>query len=159
MLRCLSLSLLIATATLAAAMAPAVAQDESAFTDPVVAKLNDRVHRFLSEIAERREADAFKDLLSGSQLAEQTAAVKTLVERAKELSERYGTYRESEAVGAKRVGKDLVLLKYLYKCEKFPVVWHIAYYRDARGTSNSSDDHWIVISLRFDTQLDALLAN
>ena len=135
---------------------PAQAEDETAFTDPVVAKLNDRVLRFLNEIAERRETDAFRDLLTGSQLAEQTAAVKTLVDRSKELVERYGQYRESEAVGAKRVGKDLVLLKYLYKCEKFPVIWHIAYYRDAGRATTNSDDSWVVISIRFDTQLDHL---
>jgi hypothetical protein len=156
MLRRTSFATLLLASVFLGGAPSAAAEDESAFTDPVVAKLNDRVLRFLNEIAERRETDAFRDLLSGSQLAEQTAAVKTLVDRSKELAERYGAYRESEAVGGKRVGKDLVLLKYLYKCEKFPVVWRIAYYRDASRTTANSDDAWVVISVRFDTQLDQL---
>jgi hypothetical protein len=150
------LSAFMIVCTFVLVVTPARAEDETAFTDPVVAKLNDRVMRFLNEIAERRETDAWRDLLSGSQLAEQTAVVKTLVERSKELVERYGKYRESEGVGAKRVGKDLVLLKYLYKCEKFPIIWNIVYYRDAGRAATNSDDSWIVISIRFDTQLDAL---
>lgn len=56
----------------------------------------------------------------------------------------------------KSVGKDVVLLKYLYKCEKFPVVWYVAYYRDFTRAVTASDDRWVVISIRFDTQVEAL---
>jgi hypothetical protein len=129
------------------------AGDDTTLSDPVVAKLNDKVLQFLEGISQGNESGAFKDLLVGSQLAEQTGAVKALIDKSKEIVERYGAYRESEAISAKRLGRDVVLLRYLYKCEKFPVVWHIAFYRDFSRTA-ASDDSWVVISLRFDTQLD-----
>jgi hypothetical protein len=127
--------------------------DDTAFSDPVVAKLNDKVLEFLEGISQGNESSAFKDLLTGSQLGEQSGAVKALIDKSKEIVERYGAYRESEAIGARRLGKDVVLLRYLYKCEKFPVIWHVAFYRDFSRTA-ASDDSWVVISLRFDTQLD-----
>ena len=134
----------------------ALAADESAFADPVVAKLNDKVLRFLQDVSQGKEQEAFDDLLAGSQLAEQSAAVKGLIEKSKGIVDRYGVHRENEAISAKRIGKDVVLLKYLFKCEKFPVVWHLAYYRDSARANNAADDHWVVISIRFDTQLESL---
>ena len=58
------------------------------------------------------------------------------------------------------LGKDLVLLRYLYKCDNFPVVWHIAYYRDQREPrlgEASNGESSRVISIRFDTDLEALV--
>jgi hypothetical protein len=135
----------------------AAAQQEKALADPVVGKLDQRVMRFLEAVAGGDENDAFADLLVGSQLVEQEEAVRSLVERSKEIAKRYGAHRESEQLAARRIGKDLVLLKYLFKCEKFPVIWYIAFYRDfSRQANNNNDDQWVVISVRFDTQVDRL---
>jgi hypothetical protein len=134
----------------------ALAADDSDFSNPVVAKLNDKVLRFLQDVSQGKEQEAFDELLAGSQLAEQSMAIKQLVEKAKNIVDRYGTHRENEAISAKRVGKDVVLLKYLFKCEKLPVVWHVAYYRDTVRANNAGEDHWSVVAIRFDTQLDAL---
>ena len=143
-------------AILLAAPRLAHAQDEPALDDPVVAKLHERVKRFLSGVAGGTESDAFADLLLGSQLAQQETAVRALVDRSKEIAQRYGAHRESEQIGAKRIGKDLVLLKYLFKCEKFPVIWYIAFYRDFNRKANAGDDNWVVVAVRFDTQIEAL---
>lgn len=134
----------------------AVAQDDPDVTGPVVAKLEDRVTRFLGAVSTGNESDAFKDLLLGSQLLEQTEAIQTLVDNSKLIKGRYGPFQESERIGAKRVGTDLILIKYLFKCEKFPVIWHFAFYRDFRRTSTATDNEWVVISVRFDTELDRL---
>ena len=130
--------------------------DEPTATDPVVSKLDQRVMRFLDGVSSGKESDAFAELLVGSQLVEQSAAVRGLVEKSREIPQRYGAHRESEQLSAKRLGKDVVLMKYLFKCEKFPVVWYIAFYRDFSRQANASDDHWVVISVRFDTQVDRL---
>lgn len=135
---------------------PVRAADENAFSDPVVGKLNDKIMRFLQSVAQGDEDDAFNEVLAGSQLNEQAGAIKGLVDKSKEIVDRYGAHRENEAISAKRIGKDVVLLKYLFKCEKFPVVWHVTYYRDSPRSTTSSDDHWVVIALRFDTQLESL---
>jgi hypothetical protein len=135
---------------------PAAAADEAALVDPVVGKLHDKVMRFFDRIASGEENAAFTDLLLNSQLPEQAGAVKGLVDKSKEIISRYGARRDSEQISAKRIGKDVVLLKYLFKCEKFPVVWYFIYYRDFARVTPSSDDYWVVISVRFDTQVELL---
>jgi hypothetical protein len=132
------------------------AQEEKPPSDPVVIKLDQRAMRFLDAVAAGDENDAFADLLVGSQLVQQDASVRALVERSKEITQRYGAHRESEQLAARRIGKDLVLLKYLFKCEKFPVIWYIAFYRDFSRQANNNDDPWVVISVRFDTQVERL---
>jgi hypothetical protein len=135
----------------------AAAVDETASPGPVVGKLHDKVIRFLDGISNGDEANAFSGLLVGSQLLEQDGAVRGLVDKSKDIVKRYGAHHESEQVSAKRIGKDVVLMKYLFKCEKFPVVWYFTYYRDfTRSNSTSGDDHWVVISVRFDTQVELL---
>jgi hypothetical protein len=127
----------------AGATTSAVAADDSPLVDPVVGKLHEKVMRFLGGIAGGEQTTAFGELLAGSQLLEQAGAVRSLVDKSKEITQRYGAHRDSEQVSAKRIGKDVVLLKYLFKCEKFPVVWYFAFYRD-------------LVSVRFDTQLESL---
>lgn len=96
---------------------------------------------------------AFDELLAGSPL-EKSDDIKKLVEEVRKFDDRYGEFLEAEQVSAKRVGKDLVLLKYLYKGQKFPVVWHFAFYRAPSKTPASRT--WAVILLRFDTRVEQL---
>jgi hypothetical protein len=131
-------------------------QEEPDAVSPVVAKLDERVKRFLDAISAGHESDAFDDLLVGSRLLEQTEEIQTLVDKSKEIKDRYGPFQETEQIGARRIGKDLVLMKYLFKCESFPVIWYFAFYRDFRRASTATDNDWVVIAVRFDTQLDGL---
>jgi hypothetical protein len=89
-------------------------------------------------------------------LAEQEAAVRALVDKSKEIVARYGAHRESERLSVRRVGKDLVLMKYLFKCERFPVIWYFAFYREQGRPANGGENDWRVISVRFDTQIEPL---
>lgn len=134
----------------------APAQEPSDVPGPVVSNLEDRVMRFLDAVAAGKENDAFDDLLHGSQLLEQTDDVQTLVDKSKLIEDRYGPFQDSERIDARRIGNDLVLMKYLFKCEKFPVIWYFAFYRDFRRTSNTTGNDWVVIAVRFDTQLEGL---
>jgi hypothetical protein len=134
----------------------ALAADEPG-PGPVVSKLQEKVAHFLEGIAKGDEANAFAELLVGSQLLEQDGAVRGLIEKSKDIVKRYGAHRDTEQVSAKRIGKDVVILKYLFKCEKFPVVWYFTYYRDfGRSSASSGEDQWAVISVRFDTQVELL---
>ena len=133
----------------------AVGAEDTVIADPVVAKLHDKVVRFLESVSAETNT-AFNDLLLGSPLSEQKDSVRSLVDKSKEIADRYGAFRESEQISAKRIGKDVVLLKYLYKCEKFPVLWYFAFYRDFTRSTAAGDDYWLVISVRFDTQIEAL---
>ena len=153
-IRALDLSLLLAVFFSLAS--PTLGAEEATIVDPIVGKLHEKITRFFDRLANPEEGAAFNDLLLGSPLSERTAAVKELIERSKELPGRYGTRRDSEQISAKRIGKDVIVLKYLLKYEKFPVVWYFVYYRDFARLTPASDDYWIVISMRFDTQVELL---
>ena len=135
-------------------LSPASAQEA---LNPAISKLDDEVTAFLQVIAGNEPRRAFSQLLSGSQLNTRTEAVEQMVRQIEQLERTYGAFRESERISRKQVGKDLVLLKYLYKCKYFPVVWYFTYYREPSSRSQMGDANpWVVISVKFDTQFEAL---
>ena len=84
-----------------------------------------------------------------------------MVENTGRLEKHYGRYQGFEQIAAKRIGNDLVLLKYLYKCENLPVVWYFAFYRTPASattttTAAAKDGTWRIVMVRFDTKLEAL---
>jgi hypothetical protein len=91
-------------------------------------------------------------------LAKQTEAVKTLIDKTNELKAKYGECRKFERIAARRVGEDLVMLKYLYKCEDFPVVWYFTFYRTPSRSDVALTDSgsWRAIIVRLDTDLESL---
>lgn len=118
-------------------------------------KLDARVNRFLDGVSAEDAQAAYEDLLAGSQLLRQKALT-GLVEKTTELK-KYGKCHEFEQIGVKPVGKDLVLMKYLYKCEDFPVIWYFSFYRTPSGTTATADNGvWRIVSVRFDTRLELL---
>ncbi|MEX2113607.1 MAG: hypothetical protein WD845_10505 [Pirellulales bacterium] len=158
MLRSCIVMALLGLATVTCSLSFAAAQDSEDVADPVVIKLDQRVLRFLDAVSTTEADDAFDNLLVGSPLLKQTDALESLTKTSSDVTTRYGAYRGSEQLSAKRVGKDLVLMKYLFKCEQFPLVWYFVFYRDfsRQNNGNAIDDPWIVISVRFDTQVELL---
>ena len=125
--------------------------------DPAIAALHTRTLPFLEGVSQGKTKIALSELLQNSPLEKQTEAVDKLTARTLELDKKYGKYRGFERIVAKRIGKDLVLMKYLYKCEKFPVVWYFTYYRDfGRSDIVAGSNNWVIIAVRFDTELELL---
>jgi hypothetical protein len=135
-------------------MATAVAQPEPA-TDPVVAKLDDSIGRFFDGVAKGDVSKSYAELLKDSPLSRQSDAVKGLIDKTKEIEKKYGKYRGYDRLDAKRIGNDLILVRCLYKCDEFPVAWYLSFYRDFKH-SDADNSNWIVVSMRFDTDLEAL---
>jgi hypothetical protein len=133
--------------------APA-AQEPAEQTDPELAALEGRVEQFFEGLGAGQAA--FQELLAGSRLLDQTEALGRLVEGAGGLTGKYGRYVGAEQVGAKRIGADLVTMRYLYKCEELPVVWYFVFYRTPSSTEGTAAGVWRVVGVRFDTDLDAL---
>ncbi len=125
--------------------------------DAGLQQVEKRAVRFLEAISSGNSASAFQELLAGSRLAGQTEAVQTLVEQTNQLATRYGDYRGVERIAQVSLGQDLVVLRYLYKCENYPVVWTFAFYRTPSASGALASDTWRVVSVRFDTNLDNLL--
>ena len=126
--------------------------------DPVVDPLETRVKAFLEGVSAGETNSAYAMLLRGSQLAKQTESVKKLVDKTNELKAKYGECRKFEKIASRRVGEDLVMMKYLYKCEDFPVVWYFTFYRtpSRSDVTLSEAGAWRTIIVRFDTDLESL---
>jgi hypothetical protein len=127
--------------------------------DVEIAPLEEKVARFFEEMSAGPPLGAYQQLLAGSWLAKEKDGLKTLAEKTAELKDKYGECRRPEKIVAKRVGVDVVLLKYLYKCERSPVVWHVTFYRPpSRGAAGGVETggNWEVIAVRFDTDLESL---
>lgn len=98
---------------------------------------------------------AFFEIVSGGPLQDRTDEISTLIEQAKTLDQRYGVYTGNELVSAKAVGGDLIFLRYIYKGERFPVVWYFTFYR-AAPIAGGVKRGWTLIALRFDARIEAL---
>ncbi len=133
------------------------AQDVSAEPDVELVALDEKVQLFLEGVSLGEIQNAYDELLAGSRLMQQDEAIKKLVTQTSELETRFGEYRSFEQIAAKRIGRDVVLLRYLYKCEHFPVVWYFAFYRTPpRGETAAENGNWRIIVVRFDTDLERL---
>lgn len=122
--------------------------------DAEIVELSRRVKGFLAGIAQPETVNrSFQDLLAGGPLAAEES-VQKLTGRVQKFGQRFGAFLEAEQIAAKRVGQDLVLMRFLYKAERFPVVWHVAFYRPVKG--NREDAVWTVIRVSFDTDLRLL---
>jgi hypothetical protein len=133
------------------------APDEAREKDMIPGALDARVTQFFENVSLGQSQIAFADLLAGSQLLKQTDALKDLIARTNDLEAKYGAFRASEKISAKRVGNDLVLMQYLYKCEHFPVAWHFTFYRTPESVeTRSKSGAWRVVAVRFDTDLEQL---
>lgn len=121
-----------------------------------VAGLQTKVEGFFADLTDKATgpATAVRGLVADGPLKLRTEEVAKLIDQASRLEQRYGAYTGNESVAAKAVGGDLVFLRYLYKAEKFPVVWEFTYYRTETATGLKRD--WTLIALKFDTQLEAL---
>jgi hypothetical protein len=98
---------------------------------------------------------AFLELASNGPLQDRTEEIGKLIEQAQTLDQRYGAYTGNELVAAKAVGSDLIFLRYLYKGERFPVVWYFTFYR-AAPIAEGARRPWTLIALRFDARIEAL---
>ena len=126
--------------------------------DTVVDSLDARVRPFLEAVSQGDTQKAYDELLRGSPLLmKKTEALKTLIQQTNELETRFGRYRNFERIDARRIGNDLAVMKYLYKCEDYPVVWYFTFYRLPSGSETPAEESgWRVIIVRFDTELELL---
>ena len=133
--------------------AAATAQD-----DPAVGTVSDRTESFFDNL-QQDEVDAksaFGALLVDGPLADpaRDTEVAKIVEQYEMLAEKYGALVSTERISAKRVGNDLIFLKYLYKAKNYPVVWYFTFYHP--NATDRPEDGWKVIAVRFDTRLNLL---
>jgi hypothetical protein len=129
-------------------------QQAQAPENTTLTALHERVTTFLGALGERTTARrAVEQMVEGGPLEQQTNTTR-LIEQVEQFSSRYGLYLESERVASRTVGRDLVVLTYLYKTDQFPVVWRFTFYRPP--TPGSSGATWRVVAISFDTNYQLL---
>lgn len=146
-LLCLAPSLFSSRALGQELAAPTKAENETLQTNV------DSFFRRLADAAVGPER-AIRDLLATSPLAERKEQQTRLVEQAKKLEDLYGRYLGADLIASKSFGADLVILRYLQKCERFPVIWQFYYYHT--GPAGAMKREWLLIWVKFDTNLDSL---
>lgn len=121
-----------------------------------VTGLQARVDSFFENLTDKAigPSPAVRTLVADGPLRDRTDEVARLIDQATKLEQRYGAYTGNEAVGVKSSGTDLLLLRYLYKAEKFPVLWEFTFYRTESSLGVKRD--WSLIALKFDTQLEPI---
>jgi hypothetical protein len=145
-------------AALFTAMAPAVLAQErlSEEMQVEVTTLQGRADLFFRQFSDKTIGPerAVREIVGSGPLKDRNEEISKLIDQALTLDQRYGVYTGHEAAAVRAVGSDLVFLRYLYKGERFPVVWYFAFYRTAIANGLKRD--WSLISLRFDTKIEAL---
>lgn len=120
-----------------------------------VSILQGRVDLFFRQLADKSldPERPVREIVGSGPLKDRNDEINRLIDQIPLLDQRYGVYTGHEAIGVKALGSDLVLLRYLYKAERFPVIWHFAFYR---STVAGLKRDWTLVLLRFDTKLEQL---
>jgi hypothetical protein len=116
-------------------IAPVVCGQEPLNDDRDVATLKTRVDTFFRQLAGSGNAmpdaeRAVREIIGSGPLKDRTMEIDGLIEQAQTvLEQRYGAYTGHEMASVRPVGNDLIFLRYLYKGERYPVVWYFTFYR------------------------------
>jgi hypothetical protein len=147
----LTLALYAATAEFAFAQEPAreVSEDD-------LDEVRGRVDQFFQSLTTRSLGPdrAFPELIHDGPLKDRNEDIAKLIEQALTLDQRFGVYTGHELASTKTIGADLIFLRYVYKAERFPVVFYFTFYRP--GPVGGVQKKWSLIALRFDARIEAL---
>ena len=126
-----------------------------------VEALREQIGNFFENMSDPNKgvSKALEDFVKNSSLADNEKTKTRIADGLKAIHQNFGAYVAYEAIGVKNLGNDLVVFRYLYKCQDYPVVWYFTYYRPHASTSEpaASQTSWNLIGFRYDTNLDAAL--
>lgn len=126
-----------------------------------------RVDEFFKILDEKPDSkDAFSYLFADSPIMLKNQQVfqeihDKLVENTNQLR-LIGQVWVPEQFDAQKIGRDIIIMRYLYKSDTIPVVWYFTFYRLPSKTTPESSltpPAWHCIGVRFDTNLEPLLNN
>lgn len=123
---------------------------------PEVALVKEKIETFFGTLTgPMPDAEhAVRAIIGEGPLRDRADDVKKLIEQAQSLDARVGPYKGHDGASSRSIGSDLLFLRYLYKGEKYPVVWYFTFYR--YSTPGGLKRDWMLISLRFDTKVESL---
>ena len=130
-------------------------------------EFDDKIRTFFDQLKSGSTTIAFDTLLLNSPLGSSTASgpISDMRARFEETKKNlFGEILDSERHSSKRIGEDIVVVRYILKCENYPMIWTFTFYRkplssgsvSSGSTSTGNKNSWNLIEMRFDSNLDLL---
>ena len=114
--------------------------------------LDARIQDFFASLKRGNLTPAFEELLQPSSFGSSSAEVTDLRKEVEKAGRQFGEMQNWERHESKQIGSDIVLVRYILKYDKHPVMWTFLFYRKPSGTmSMSSPSTWELIQLDFDS--------
>jgi hypothetical protein len=146
---------------------PVDAQNTSTPADTSrIQELDSQIEEFFRALKRGTSASAFSALLRLSSFdssSKEVTALQTEVDRCKTQFGEILNWEKYEDE-SKRIGVDVVKIRYILKYEKYPVIWTFAFYRKpaaisstpgflpSSSVSSASGPPWVLIALHFDSE-------
>lgn len=136
------------------------AQNGTAPTTAEIEALQATIKTFFETISDEAAGPqkGLEELLKNSPLLreEKDKTIQALSNNIREISRRFGAYLSFEPIGVKTIGRDLVVLRYLYKCQDYPVVWYFTFYRPISPTpaEGMTARPWSLVYFYYDSNLN-----
>ena len=118
-------------------------------------ELDRRVQAFFASLTSKAPKEAFDAIVKGGPLAT-NKGLDQIVQQVQGFDGKYGSFIEVEPIKAKAIGKDLMVLHYLYKAQRFPIVWRFVFYRAPSSATTTANLVWTLVSVNFHTKLEEL---
>ena len=115
-----------------------------------------KIRDFFDTIKRGNSSLALEELLRQSPLDSSNASshLTELRNKIEEMKERFGEILRWEKYETKRIGEDIILIRYILKYERYPVIWTFTLYRKPSVSSSITNTNpWGLIELHFDTNL------
>ena len=141
------------------AWAPSSVEAQTGANGADVEALRASIGNFFENLSDPNQGPrkALDELTKNTTLGDNEKLMAGLADNLKQVTANFGPYVAYEPVGVKAVGSDLIVFRYLYKCQNYPVVWHFTYYRPRPNAADPTTVPWTLIGARFDSNVDAAL--
>lgn len=142
-------------------LAPSSVEAQTGATGADLETLRASIGNFFENLSDPNQGPrkALDELTKNTTLADNEKLITGLADNLKLIAANFGAYVAYEPVGVKAIGSDLIEFRYLYKCQNHPVVWRFVYYRPRPNAVDPTSVPWTLIGVRFDSNIDAALAD
>jgi hypothetical protein len=130
--------------------APVLGQSQRGLSSDDLMRIDARCRNLLTSL-EQPSPSAVADFVAEGPL-KGSAAVKTLQSSLERDLPQFGRPLGTEQVRLERISTSLLRTHYLYRCDKFPVVFTFTFYR------STAEGNWQPIHVRFHAEYDKLPA-
>ena len=133
---------------------PADIQAQTITTASMERELDARIETFFTSLSRGTSSTAFEETLRLSTLGTSSAdpAIQEMRSRVDSMRSQFGNILHWEKYETKRIGEDVILIRYLLKYDIHPVMWTFSYYRKPTGPSIVNNP-WLLVGLHFETDV------